>query len=99
MNNTIKKTDRDHYAILLRAKKDSLKKEVINRTKTKTTVNTFVTNNKVVTNTEEIAYSCNSFYETLNLASKILKTRGDPASYISKQNPDSIFLNYASEMK
>ena len=105
LNNTMKKAERDHYDVLFRINKDNLKKtwaiikEVINKTKTKTTVNKFLINNKVIRNTEEIAYSFNSFYVNIgpNLASKIPKMSKDPASYITKQNPDSIFLNNVTE--
>ena len=107
LNNTTKKAERDHYAVLFRANKDNIKKtsaiikEVVNKTQTKTTINEFLINNKVITNTEEIAYSFNSFHENIrpNLTSKIPKTSKDLASYIAKQNPDHICLNDVTEMK
>ena len=78
--------------MLFRDIKDNLKEN-------KTTVNKFLINNKVITNTEEIAYSFNSFYVNIgpNLASKIPQTSKDPASYIAEQNPHSIFLNNVTE--
>ena len=104
LNNTMKKAERDHD-VLFRLNKDNTKKtwaiikEVISKTKTKTTVNKFLINETVITNTEEIAYSFNSFYVNIgpHLASKIPKTSKDPALYIAKQNPDSIFLNNVTE--
>ena len=101
----MKKAERDHYDVLFRLNKDNLKKTwaiikvVINKTKIKTTGNKFLINNKVITNTEEIACSFNSFYVNIgpNLASKILKTSKDLVSYIAKQNPESIFLNNVTE--
>ena len=56
-NYKMKKAERDHYGVLFRVNKDNLKKtwainkEVINKTKTKTTVNIFLNKNKVITNT------------------------------------------------
>ena len=105
LNNTMKTAEQDHYDVLFRVNKANLKKTWANNkeviSKTKTTVNNFLITNKVVTNTEEIAYSLNSFYVNIgpNLGSKIRKTSKYPASYIglAKQNPDSIFLNNVTE--
>ena len=96
----LKMEERNHYQKLFERNKNDIKKswklikEIINRNKPKPIQQSFMIDNKLETNSENIAHAFNSFYVNIgkSLAAKIPIDAASPSSYLINANKSSIFL-------
>ena len=97
----IRKTERDHYDNLLTQNKHNISKswqiikEVINKKQNNSTGNTFVIDNKEISDNKVIVESFNDFFVNIgpNLAKSILNVAKDATDYIPNQYQSSMFVN------
>ena len=97
----IRKTERDHYDNLLTQNKHNISKswqiikEVINKKQNNSTGNTFVIDNKEISDNKVIVESFNDFFVNIgpNLAKSIPNVAKDATDYIPNQYQSSMFVN------
>jgi hypothetical protein len=100
LNRLIRKTERNHYDLLLQKNKNNLRKswliikEVINKKKQCDTSNKFLINNKVITDNKVITEAFNKLFVNVGptLSQKLPRSNVNPVSYISDNIPNSIYL-------